>query len=93
MLRGSKNFVKRSLFFEKNQVGLYWIFLEDPMKRVLPLALALLPLTLVIACEKKAADPAPAVNEEVKEAEATPAEGAAEAAPAEGAEAKPEEAK
>jgi hypothetical protein len=72
------------------------IFMEDPMKNFLSLALALLPLTLVVACEKKAEEAAPVVNEneEAKdaEAEAVPTEGA-EAAPAEGTEAKTEEAK
>jgi len=62
------------------------------MKKVLPLALALLPMTLVIACEKKPAEPAPAA-EEAKEAEAAPAETPAEAAPAEGTEAKAGQAK
>ncbi|MDR2697927.1 MAG: hypothetical protein LBB40_05575 [Holophagales bacterium] len=54
--------------------------------KICALALALLPLTLAVGCEKKA-EPAPA--EEVKP-EATPAEGT-EAAPAtEGAEVKTE---
>jgi hypothetical protein len=59
------------------------------MKIVLPLALALLPLTLVVACEKKD-EPAP-VAEEATPAEPAPA--AEEAAPTEAApaEAKPAE--
>jgi hypothetical protein len=48
-------------------------------------------MALFVACDKPA-EPAPAVNEDTKEVEATPTEGT-EAAPAENTEAKAEEAK
>jgi hypothetical protein len=52
--------------------------LEDPMKLISSLALALLPLALAIGCEKEAEKPAePAAAEEQTEttpAETTPAE-------------------
>ena len=59
-------------------------YLEDPMKRKFwTLALSLLPLALVVGCEKKAEEPA--VTEEAAPAttEATPAEGEEVAAPVE----------
>jgi len=63
------------------------------MKNVLSLALAVLPLTLALACDKKPAeDPTPVVNEGDANADATPTDGAA--APADGTDAaKPADAK
>jgi hypothetical protein len=55
-------------------------YLEDPMKiNLSSLALAILPLALIVGCEKKVAEPAPA---ETTTTEATPAEETA--TPAEG---------
>jgi len=71
-------------------------FLEDPMKNVCSLALALLPLTLAVACDKKAEAPAETTPAETTPAETTPAETTpAETTPAEAtpAETKPAEAK
>jgi len=62
------------------------------MKNVLSLALAVLPLTLALACDKKPAeDPTPIVNEGDANADATATDGAA---PADGTDAaKPADAK
>jgi hypothetical protein len=52
-------------------------FLEDPMKLISSLALALLPLALAIGCEKEAEKPAEPATEQQTEttpAETTPAE-------------------